>query len=474
MRKRAGMGLPSILIVDDEKGARFGMRMALENEGYAVYEAASGPEALDAIDAECPGLVFLDINMPDMNGLEVLGRVREAEDPPLVVIVTAHGSEKIAVEAMKKGAYDYVAKPFEIDELRLIAKNAMENLALRDENKRLRSQLENLDSMGEILGQTEAIKDVFVKIGKVAATDVTVLILGESGSGKDLVAREVHKRSKRSRGPLVVMNCAAVPDTLIESELFGHEKGAFTGATSRRVGKFEQADGGTLFLDEVGDMSVSTQAKLLRAVEDQRFERLGGVETLHVDVRVLSATNKDLQNEIKEGTFREDLYYRLKVVEITLPPLRQRRDDIPMLVHHFLGLFSKKHGKDVKGVSKDVMQLVMSYDWPGNVRQLANVLESAIVLAGDSVLTLGDIPGEISGSTEGLPVRSASKLDIDFDLSFKEAKKRAVEAFEREFITQSLGEHDGNVTRTASALGMHRQALQQKIRELRLRERTGE
>ncbi|MGR3296186.1 MAG: sigma-54-dependent transcriptional regulator, partial [Candidatus Bathyanammoxibius sp.] len=426
-----------------------------------------------AIDAECPGLVFLDINMPDMNGLEVLGRVREAEDPPLVVIVTAHGSEKIAVEAMKKGAYDYVAKPFEIDELRLIAKNAMENLALRDENKRLRSQLENLDSMGEILGQTEAIKDVFVKIGKVAATDVTVLILGESGSGKDLVAREVHKRSKRSRGPLVVMNCAAVPDTLIESELFGHEKGAFTGATSRRVGKFEQADGGTLFLDEVGDMSVSTQAKLLRAVEDQRFERLGGVETLHVDVRVLSATNKDLQNEIREGTFREDLYYRLKVVEITLPPLRQRRGDIPMLVHHFLGLFSKKHGKDVKSVSKDVMQLVMSYDWPGNVRQLANVLESAIVLAGDSTLTLEDIPGEISGSTEGLPVRSAGKLDIDFDLPFKEAKKRAVVAFEREFITQSLSEHDGNVTRTASALGMHRQALQQKIRELRLRERTG-
>ncbi len=474
MRKRAGMGLPSILIVDDEKGARFGMKMALENEGYVVYEAASGPEALDAIDAECPGLVFLDINMPDMNGLEVLGRVREAEDPPLVVIVTAHGSEKVAVEAMKKGAYDYVAKPFEIDELRLIAKNAMENLALRDENKRLRSQLENLDSMGEILGQTEAIKDVFARIGKVAATDVTVLILGESGSGKELVAREVHKRSKRSRGPLVVMNCAAVPDTLIESELFGHEKGAFTGATSRRVGKFEQADGGTLFLDEVGDMSISTQAKFLRAVEEQAFERLGGVETLRVDVRVLSATNKDLQNEIKEGAFREDLYYRLKVVEIMLPPLRQRRGDIPLLVHHFLGLYSKRHNKDVKGVSKEVMQLVMSYDWPGNVRQLANVLESAVVLAGDSVLTLGDIPGEVSGSTEGLPVRSAGKLDIDFDLPFKEAKKRAVEAFERECITRSLGACDGNVTRTASTLGMHRQALQQKIRELRLRERTGE
>ncbi|MFQ5957060.1 MAG: sigma-54-dependent transcriptional regulator, partial [Candidatus Brocadiales bacterium] len=247
------MGVPSILIVDDEKGARFGMKMALEKDGYIVHEAASGPKALEIIDTRCPGLIFLDINMPRMDGLEVLGKVREVETPPLVVMVTAHGSERIAVEAMKKGAYDYIAKPFEIDELRLIAKNAMENLALRDENKRLRAQLENLDSMGDIIGQTEAIKDVFAKMERVSATDVTVLILGESGSGKELVAREIHKRSKRLQGPLAVMNCAALPDTLIESELFGHEKGAFTGAAGRRVGKFEQAHGGTLFLDEVGD-----------------------------------------------------------------------------------------------------------------------------------------------------------------------------------------------------------------------------
>ncbi|MFQ5863106.1 MAG: sigma-54-dependent transcriptional regulator [Candidatus Brocadiales bacterium] len=466
------MSVPSILIVDDEKGARFGMKMALEKDGYIVHEAASGQEALKIVDTKCPRLVFLDINMPGMDGLEVLGKVREIETPPLVVMVTAHGSERIAVEAMKKGAYDYIAKPFEIDELRLIAKNAMENLALRDENKRLRSQLESLDSMGEILGQTDAIKDVFAKIEKVSATDVTVLISGESGSGKELVAREIHRRSKRSQGPLVVMNCAAMLDTLIESELFGHEKGAFTGAAGRRIGKFEQAHGGTLFLDEVGDMSANTQAKLLRAIEEQSFERLGGEETLHVDVRVISATNKDLCEEVGVGRFREDLYYRLKVVEIELPPLRQRRGDIPLLVHHFLELFSRKHNKDVRNVSRDAMQVVMSYDWPGNVRQLANMIESAVVLTGDSVLTLEDLAGELN-PPQADQTPSAHMLDIDYDLPFKEAKKRAVEAFEREFITRSLEEHKGNITRAAGALGMHRQALQQKIKELKLRQQTG-
>ena len=466
------MSSTSILIVDDEKGARFGMKMTLEKDGYIIHEAASGPEALRIIDTKSPGLVFLDINMPEMDGFAVLEKVRDVESPPLVVMVTAHGSEKIAVEAMKKGAYDYIAKPFEIDELRLIAKNAMENLALRAENRRLRSQLGSLDSMGEILGQAEAIKDVFAKIDKVSATDVTVLILGESGSGKELVAREIHKRGKRSLGSLVVMNCAALPDTLIESELFGHEKGAFTGAAGRRIGKLEQAHGGTLFLDEVGDMSTNTQAKLLRAIEEQRFERLGGEETLSVDVRVISATNKNLRDEIKAGNFREDLYYRLKVVEITVPPLRQRRGDIPLLVHHFLGLFSRKHNKDVRNVSRDVMQLLMSYDWPGNVRQLANVIESSVVLAGDSVLTMEDLSGELNLPEMG-KIPPANILDIDYDLPFKEAKRRVVESFERGFIARSLDTHNGNVTRTASALGMHRQALQQKIKELKLREQTG-
>lgn len=459
---------PSILIVDDEKGARFGMRRALEKDGYIVHEADSGPQALEEIKVRCPGLVFLDINMPGMDGLEVLKRIRELvrlRRIPLVVVVTAHGSEKIAVEAMKKGAYDYVAKPFEIEELRIIAKNALEKLALEDENERLRFQLDRLDSMGEILGKSEVMKDVFARIEKVSATDVTVLIHGESGSGKELVAREIHKRSKRAQGPQVVMNCAAVPETLIESELFGHERGAFTGATDRRIGKFELAHGGTIFLDEVGDMSISTQSKLLRVLEEQKFERLGGVDTLKVDVRVVSATNKNLQEEIKAGRFREDLYYRLKVVEIELPALRDRREDISLLVHHFLELFSRKHKKKGINISKEVMRAMMCYDWPGNVRQLANLIESAVVLAEDSTIVLEALPEELRGSQPS----TASALEIEYSLPFKEAKRRLVETFEREFISRSLEAHKGNVTRAAETLGMHRQGLQQKIRELQLR-----
>jgi two-component system response regulator AtoC/two-component system nitrogen regulation response regulator NtrX len=291
-----------------------------------------------------------------------------------------------------------------------------------------------------------------------------VLLQGESGSGKELVAREIHKRSQRADKPLVVMNCAALPEALIESELFGHEKGAFTGATERRIGKFEMANGGTLFLDEIGDMHLNTQAKFLRAVEEQKFERLGGGETLWVDVRVISATNKDLLTEIKKGRFREDLYFRLKVVEIELPSLRQRREDIPLLVQHFLKLFSQKHNKEVKGVSREAMRILLSYDWPGNVRQLANTLESAIVLTREATITQEDLPEDLKG---GQPLVSPV-ITLDSTLPFKEAKRRVVESFEREYILRSLKAHNGNVTRTAEALGMHRQGLQQKLRELKV------
>ncbi|OHB94481.1 MAG: hypothetical protein A3E19_02630 [Planctomycetes bacterium RIFCSPHIGHO2_12_FULL_52_36] len=459
---------PAILIADDEKGARFGMKKALEKDGYSILEASSGQEALELIRNRLPDLVFLDINMPEMNGLEVLEKTRGMECSPMVVVITAYGSERIAVEAMKKGAYDYIAKPFDIEELRLIARNALEKLALQDENRRLRSQLESqstLDGLGEMVGQSTVMRELFTKIEKVASTEVTVLLLGESGSGKELVAREIHRRSRRANKPLVVMNCAALPETLIESELFGHERGAFTGAAERRIGKFEMANRGTLFLDEVGDMSPNTQAKLLRAIEEQRFERLGGGETLHVDVRVISATNKDLPAEIKKNTFREDLYYRLKVVEIELPSLRQRREDIPLLVQHFLRLSSKKHSKEVKGISREAMRIILSYDWPGNVRQLANTLESAIVLTVDDTITQEDLPGDLKG---GQPPASPS-ITPDFTLPFKEAKRRVVESFEKEHILRSLKTHNGNITKTAEALGMHRQGLQQKLRELNIR-----
>ncbi|MDE1888856.1 MAG: sigma-54-dependent Fis family transcriptional regulator [Planctomycetota bacterium] len=458
------MPKPSILIVDDEKAARYGMKKILQKDNYTVYEAKDGADALQIIKTHYPELVFLDINMPQLDGMKAIETITAMKNPPLVVIVTAYGSEKIAVEAMKKGAYDYIAKPYEIDELRIVVKNAFEKLNLQEENVRLRLEIGRLEGMGDLIGQSDAMKEVFVKIEKVGTTDVTVLIEGESGSGKELVAMEIHKRSKRCNEPLIIMNCAAVPETLIESELFGHEKGAFTGATERRLGKFELADKGTIFLDEIGDMSINTQSKLLRVLQEQKFERLGGAETLAVDVRIISATHRDLEEEIEEGKFREDLYYRIKVVNIKLPPLRHKKEDIPLLANRFLEYFSKKHQKRVLSISNEAMKLLISYNWPGNVRQLKNVIESAVVLANGEILDTVELPEEIRHPENN----TATLKNIDYSLSFRDAKKMLVENFERDFIKKKLDECDGNVSRTADALDMHRQNLQQKIRELHI------
>lgn len=455
---------PSVLIVDDEKAARYGMKKILQKDNYTVYEAKDGTDALQIIKSMHPALVFLDINMPQLDGMKTLETITDMKNPPLVVIVTAYGSEKIAVTAMKKGACDYITKPYEIDELRIIAKNAFERLALQEENARLRLEIGRLEGMGELIGQSEGMKYVFDKIEKVVTTDVTVLIQGESGSGKELVAREIHKRSKRRNEPLIVMNCAAVPETLIESELFGHEKGAFTGAAERRLGKFELANKGTIFLDEIGDMSVSTQSKLLRVLQEQKFERLGGAETLAVDVRIISATHRDLEEEIEEGRFREDLYYRINVVTIKLPPLRNRKEDIPLLVNRFIQYFSEKHQKSIVSISNEATKLLVSYNWPGNVRQLKNVIESAVVLSNNEILDTTDLSEEVRH-----PENHAVTLkNIDYRLSFRDAKKILIENFERDFIKKKLEEFSGNISRTAEALDMHRQNLQQKIRELRI------
>ncbi len=450
-----------ILIVDDEKAARFGMKLALEKDGYKVMEAIDGIEAFDVINTKKPSLIFLDINMPKINGIQALEEIKQMESPPMIVIVTAYGSERVAVEAMKKGAYDYIAKPYEIDELRLIAQHAFEKLALEEENARLRSEIDRLDSRGEIVGESREMNQVFNKIEKVGPSDVTVLIQGESGSGKELVAREIHKKSSRNNNAMIIMNCAALPETLIESELFGHEKGAFTGATERRLGKFELADKGTIFLDEIGDMSPNTQAKVLRVLQEQSFERLGGTETLHVDVRLISATHKDLLKEIKEGNFREDLYYRLKVVEILLPPLRNRREDIIILAEKFIRYFSEKHRKNVKAISNDAVKVFTRYSWPGNVRELQNVIESSVVMANAETLEISDFPEEICNSD--------SNLSFDYNLSFRDAKKIVVDTFERDFVSRKLAENNGNISKTAEALGMHRQSLQHKIKELNMK-----
>ncbi len=447
-----------ILIVDDEKAARFGMKLALEKDGYNVMEASDGIDAFDIIRAKNPSLIFLDINMPKINGIQVLEDINQMESPPMIVIVTAYGSERVAVDAMKKGAYDYIAKPYEIDELRLIAKHAFEKLALEEENARLRSEI---DRLGEIIGKSQEMKQVFNKIEKVGPSDVTVLIQGESGSGKELVAKEIHKKSSRKNHPMIIMNCAALPETLIESELFGHEKGAFTGATERRLGKFELADKGTIFLDEIGDMSPNTQAKVLRILQEQSFERLGGTETLRVDVRLISATHKDLFKGIKEGNFREDLYYRLKVVEILLPPLRNRREDIIILTEKFIQYFSEKHRKGVKSISNEAVKYFTKYPWPGNVRELQNVIESAVVMANAETLEISDFPEEIRNSE--------SNSSLDYNLPFRDAKKIVVEAFERDFVSRKLAENKGNISKAAEALGMHRQSLQHKLKELNMK-----
>ena len=451
-----------ILIVDDEKAARFGMKLALEKDGYQVVEASDGIEAFEIIKAKSPSLIFLDINMPKINGIQVLEEINQMESPPMIVIVTAYGSEKVAVDAMKKGAYDYIAKPYEIDDLRLIAKHAFEKLALEEENTRLRSEIDRLGSRGKIVGESREMNQLFNKIEKVGPSDVTVLVQGESGSGKELVAKEIHKISSRKNRPMITMNCAALPETLIESELFGHEKGAFTGATERRLGKFELADKGTIFLDEIGDMSPNTQAKVLRVLQEQSFERLGGTETLRVDVRLISATHKDLLKEIKEGNFREDLYYRLKVVEILLPPLRNRREDIIILAENFIQYFSDKHRKNVKSISNDAVKIFTKYSWPGNVRELQNVIESAVVMANAETLEISDFPEEISNSD--------INRSFDYNLPFRDAKKIVVDTFERDFVSRKLAENNGNISKTAEALGMHRQSLQQKIKDLNIKQ----
>ena len=451
-----------ILIVDDEKAARFGMKLALEKDGYQVVEASDGIEAFEIIKAKSPSLIFLDINMPKINGIQVLEEINQMESPPMIVIVTAYGSEKVAVDAMKKGAYDYIAKPYEIDDLRLIAKHAFEKLALEEENTRLRSEIDRLGSRGKIVGESREMNQLFNKIEKVGPSDVTVLVQGESGSGKELVAKEIHKISSRKNRPMITMNCAALPETLIESELFGHEKGAFTGATERRLGKFELADKGTIFLDEIGDMSPNTQAKVLRVLQEQSFERLGGTETLRVDVRLISATHKDLLKEIKEGNFREDLYYRLKVVEISLPPLRNRREDIIILAENFIQYFSDKHRKNVKSISNDAVKIFTKYSWPGNVRELQNVIESAVVMANAETLEISDFPEEISNSD--------INRSFDYNLPFRDAKKIVVDTFERNFVSRKLAENSGNISKTAEALGMHRQSLQQKIKDLNMKQ----
>ncbi|HSR67918.1 MAG TPA: sigma-54 dependent transcriptional regulator [Acidobacteriota bacterium] len=454
-----------ILIVDDEETARYGMRKTLAVRGK-VFEAGNLTAARRIFQEERPELVLLDLRLEGEDGFDLLDELMAEDLPPLVIIITAHGSEKIAVEAMRRGAFHYVAKPFEIDELRLIVRNAARQIELRQENVNLKAELAAASGYGDLIGSSEAMKRVYGLVEKVAETDVTVLLTGESGSGKELVAREIHRRSPRASKPLVCVNCAAIPENLIESELFGHEKGAFTGASQRRLGKFEQADGGTLFLDEVGDMPVETQAKILRVIEDKRIERLGGNQAVQVDVRLVSATNRDLKEMVTEGSFREDLYYRLEVVRIEVPPLRMRREDVPALVEYFSQIFAAKHQRPKPRFSDQALSRLAAFHFPGNVRQLRNMIERLVVLGNEEETGVEQLPEEVRNYLPGSGVdTSGLHLEPFFRLDFKEAR----EEFEKRYLQWQLRRHDHNITHTAQAIGIHRQSLQQKMKDLDLR-----
>jgi DNA-binding NtrC family response regulator len=459
----------TILIIDDEAAARYGMRRALEKEGYRIHEAETVSGANEILHSEPISVVLLDVRLAAESGLDYLPTVVSSVNAPSVIIVTAHGSERVAVEAIKKGAFDYLSKPFDVEELRIQVRNAVASHLLRTENERLRKVIAGGDSLGRLIGSSPAMRRIFSLIERVAQTEVNVLITGESGTGKEEVAREIHARSRVSSGPFIAMNCAAMPLELIESELFGHEKGAFTGAAGKRIGKFEAANNGSLFLDEIGDMGLETQAKVLRVIEDKRFQRLGSNETISSNARLISATNKQLDKLVEQGKFRKDLYYRLCVVQIELPPLRERKTDIPALVESFVQRYSLAYRSVPLTMSSDVLKALLEYDWPGNIRHLKNTIERAVVLAENERITLDVLPQEILGK----PLKSknfepsSDSVAVAVEEDFKQAKKE----FERKYIEKCLERSAGNITRAAAMLGIHRQSLQQKIKELGLTKR---
>jgi len=444
--------MAKILIVDDEESIGDALQQVFEYEGHQVRVARNGPDGLSMALEVPPDLTFLDVKMPGMDGLEVLERVR-AEDPQaLVVMISGHGTIDTAVEATRKGAYDFLEKPLDTDRLLVTLRNALDVKGLSASVERLMSEVE---SRHEIVGSSFQIRQVLERVDRVGPSEARVMITGENGTGKELVARAIHRLSSRSEGNFVEVNCAAIPSELIESELFGHIKGSFTGAVADRAGKFEQAHGGSLFLDEVGDMSLAAQAKVLRALEQGVVTRVGSSKSIEVDVRVVAATNKDLEAEIREGKFREDLYYRLNVVPIEVPPLRDRREDIPMLVRHFVRLLERNDRVLPREISKGALERLQLLDWPGNVRELRNTVERLLILSGGDTVGAEDVEflatGGIGGGGSGGEILQAD--------TFSEFKDKA----ERAYLLQKLREHDWNVSETARAIGMPRSNLYKKI-----------
>src|SRR5262245_30918114 len=457
-----------ILVIDDEAAIRDSLKMTLEYEGYDFVGAATGQEGLALAEREAPDLVLLDVKMPGMDGLEVLDRLRNMNDQLRIVMVSAHGTPSTAVEAIRRGALDFLEKPFEsTDRLRVTIRNAMEQSRLRDENRSLKQAVEVRHQM---VGESTVLKQIAASIGRAAPTNATVLITGESGVGKELVARTIHKNSKRSRERFVQVNCAAIPEELIESERFGHEKGSFTGATEKQVGKFEQADRGTIFLDEVGDMSAKTQAKVLRVLQEGEVERLGSARTVKVDVRVIAATNKNLEEEIEKSHFREDLYFRLAVIPIHVPPLRDRPDDIPALVRHYMDFFSRESNVRPKRITPAAMDVLSRSRWKGNIRELRNTVERLNIMTGGDTIDVADLPETVRSNMGGGLASPKSSGDGEATKAgtLREFKENA----ERNFLVGKLRENGWNISKTAEVIGTPRSNLYKKLEQYQITQET--
>jgi len=450
---------PVILIVDDEKSARDGLVRALRRD-YRVFAAENGTSALEVLGSQSIDVLLSDVRMPGMDGITLMQRAL-ANNPELTcIILTAYGNVELAVQAMQQGATDFMTKPINLDKLELVLDRVLKAKKIELENEQLRVQLDDKYGLENIIGRSTPMQEVFDTIRQVAASRATVLIQGESGTGKELVAKAIHQLSPRSKGPFVAVHCAALAHNLLESELFGHEKGAFTGAMERRVGRFEKADGGSLFLDEISEIDPSVQVKILRALEERQIERVGGDTPVDVDSRLIAATNRDLKSMVDNGDFREDLFYRLYVVVITLPPLRDRQDDILLLLNHYLAVFNEENGKEIEGFTPAVYEMLSAYDWPGNIRELRNLVERMVVLARGKTLDVKDIPTQVREQVSG-----GGEVKIDADLTVDEMEKR--------MVVQALEKTGGNRTKAAEKLGISRRTLHRKLHEYNLMKDSG-
>jgi two-component system nitrogen regulation response regulator NtrX len=446
-----------VLVVDDEAGVRASLAAILGDEGYAADVVESGEAALAALEARRYDLVLLDVWLPGVDGLEVLSRIRESDRELPVVVISGHGTIETAVKAVRLGAQDFVEKPLSLEKTLLAVRNALKRRRLESEVEDLKQQL---DARYEMVGESPAIRRLRAEIERAAPSNGRALVFGENGTGKELVARAIHAASLRAGGPFVEVNCAAIPEELIESELFGHVKGAFTGALAPRKGKFELADGGTLFLDEIGDMSLKTQAKVLRALQEQRIEPVGGAGTVEVDVRVIAATNKNLEEEIRQGRFREDLFFRLNVIPFHVPPLRERREDVPLLARHFMGALSAEHGRRPREIAPEVLEALSRLPWPGNVRELRNIIERLVIMAPGDAIEMRHLPATLLEALPSADLEAGGGGEAGLAGRLAEAR----EEFERRYILARYRECGGNMSRTAEALGVERSNLYRKMK----------